>query len=262
VNVTGSEDITTKPSVRNPAPAGGGVPPADPFTVKSVRALLKEHVLRETGARAGVRMPSTEVLAELASQLTYMKDLVRLARASQENTELQFKFNTAIENLENLLPAVIRKHKEFTVSHLLGETPKSWSKFSVDREKLFEEISAAVEQSDLSIVQTVVTLERLVSALVETRKYQFFHSRVSEELRRHLDWKRLAWHICVSLWAALASKRPDFKPGIWGEGPTTRFVAAVIPRITGEMPTESYVGKILKSHWREWVSETKDKSEE
>ena len=58
-------------------------------------------------------------------------------------------------------------------------------------------------------------------------------------------WRDVAPFIGTSLIGAIQIENPDYKIGISEGGPVTRFVAAIIPLITGDEPSEANVRRCL-----------------
>jgi hypothetical protein len=70
-------------------------------------------------------------------------------------------------------------------------------------------------------------------------------------LMPHIDgWRPLAESIASAFKATMSRTNPGLKLGHSNDGPVPRFVAAVVPSITGETPKVFNVGKHLKDYAR------------
>jgi hypothetical protein len=259
MNETGPEDITPTPDDGNRAAGDGLLPAAPLFSVEWVRDLLQEHVIPKKG-RLVLQMPSPEALAKLASRLNYLAAWFRYVQSLKEQYALRYEFNAKIDQLESMVPAVIREHEELTTSNYFTRKLTSHPRVAVDKKVHFEGLSESTDEFYSSKAKTVAALESLASALVRARRSLGFYYQSPEESSKHSNWKGIAWLICTALWNALSSKNPNVKLGTSGTGPAARFVAAVLPLITGETPEVGTVGNFLKAHRQKEAPAPQDKS--
>jgi hypothetical protein len=230
--------------------------PVSRFTVNSLRELLRKHVLRPTGPLASLRMPSPEALAELASKLEYFTRVTRLARVSEQSASLAAQFREAVAKFEMVLQKVIEENEEnlLTMLQLSVETRDPDPEWHSDNLLLITKVRDSLKHSLPPTAQRAETLELLRSAFAQIKRNdEWFDPSSDPWLHYSKGWKAIALNISACLLDALTDANPGFRPGISGDGPVPRFVAAVIPTITSEKPAPGYVGNFLKEHWpEEW----------
>jgi hypothetical protein len=235
--------------------AGDGSPPAAPFTVESVRALLHEHVFRMKGPLASLRDPSPQSLGHLTIFLRRMQNEFRRGMESKEHDDRITKFSEAIDTIEEILPHLIQQHKEHLkrvqlTSDNLDTTP------SEDDIAFMETLTKPgfvrlIDRTKCDINERLTILQEAVSNISDMRKHTSLFDK-SWKLRFYgTGWRDLAVRISGDLLYALASTNSNIDLGISNDGPVPRFVAAVLPMITGDSPTVANVAKVLKDRKRE-----------
>jgi hypothetical protein len=235
-----------------------------------VEALLRTHVFRNTGPLAGLVMPTPEALAELAADLDSLRDWFRdeigFLQKSREITE---RFSSAFSEIEAALPKMARLNLETQLLDLRllkrireADEKHIHPKYSDPRIANRDEIASGVKSAYNRLKEQQVSLEALGSAVTDTRRHnELFAVGGPAEFRRGHPmnhWHGYAHVIAAVLRGAIWSTNPDALLGVSSNnGPIPRFIAAVLPMITGDKLTASGVGKWLKDH----SEETRDNEE-
>jgi hypothetical protein len=230
------------------------------FTAESVKALLRTHVFRNTGPLAGLVMPTPEALAELAADLDSLRDYFRAEIGFlQKSREITERFSSAFSEIEAALPGMVRLNLENQLrgQRLLKRIREAdekhiQSKYSDPRIVSRAEMASTIKSMYNELKEQQVSLEALSSAVTDTRRHNgLFGSGKPMEFRRGHPMNH--WHgythaIAGSLQETIWSRNPDALLGVSSNnGPIPRFIAAVLPMITGDKLTASGVGKWLKS---------------
>jgi hypothetical protein len=241
-----------------------GLQPELVFTAESVRELLNLHVFRSRGSLNTLRMhmPRQTVLQNFAEKLNFICFEFRLANESRTiDIPLAYKFRTAVKDLEEILPAFIISQTRTLTG--LRESMKKVEDI-VWPPKLPEDSAAviAVKKANATIRnairrvkfdQAIEQLERLRLVLKLTRKYEILFSGPDPRQRKPWNWRSIAPNVGKALRGMLQDGNRNQRIGISEGGPVSRFVTAVIPKITGEHPSETNVCKCLKDAERDRV---------
>jgi hypothetical protein len=86
-------------------------------------------------------------------------------------------------------------------------------------------------------------MKQTCDAIIETDCFGVYHSKVPIN-----TWHDIARELAFDFQVAMHPNNPTLQMGLSNAGPMQRFVAAVVPHITGERPNVLQVGKHLKDH--------------
>jgi hypothetical protein len=205
------------------SPRGKRGPRASLRDEKEISAAMLCELMQEKVITGKLKMPSEEALVRLAAILEYWRQHYL---AQQRIWPLEHEAHTAAAGLETAL----LKQREIYVSGLA--TAVKYKKPHVI-EFLHEKVAAidGVLKSLAAIYHKSIAIERVGSL--------------------NPNWKWLAGALPGDLTNALQSTNPGLAVGIGHNGPLVRFIAAVVPYLTGERPTPASIATQLKNR-RQW----------
>jgi hypothetical protein len=256
-------------TTNQPAPAGAESPAVEAgsqafeFTAELVRNLLSEHVFREKGRLNQLRMPSKEQLVFLANRLSELRVNFRVATESkQQYVPVSGEFLRTFEKLRLLLPemlhlqtALVRELEQFPPVHQLiasvGAKPQQ------SRWEMGEALSGLISHAANSYPEVMSACKESINYLTwlvgmmgdgsqkHITIFDNFHKAFRDGFNLFGDWHLMAPQTYDALKSALADANPKLDLGTSLGGPAVRFVAAVLPLITGAAPTEANVRTAL-----------------
>jgi hypothetical protein len=189
------------------------------FSIETLRDLLREKVLSDR-----LNMPSDDALAQLARVLErWRAHYVNEQKRYQPLRELQ---NDARDSAEQLRAAV---------SVLKTATEEFHG-------------TAVLESASLSVLNILKTrLAEIDDAQQFLDRFERASILDDRGIGAAIGWQWLAEVLPLDFKSAMTSTNQDFKAGIGHDGPLTRFIAAIVPNLTGEHPTSDSVATLLKA---------------
>ena len=194
-------------------------PQRGPFTVANLRTLLRDTVLK-----GNQTMPSVAALHDLASILNSLRGLYAfLSKDTKDAKRRADKVRDAFSTIQEFF-------EERAEACGWTDTPKVDTK------------TYAVEQA---------LYNHFYSFMEAFRDHPFDLDMDADVIAGYLNgWHSIAGKIACSFKGAMADTTNGAAFGLSNEGPIPRFVAAIIPIITGETPSIQAVGKWLKDEAR------------
>lgn len=184
------------------------------FTMGELRQVLRDTI-------GDLNMPDDLEVKKLANIITGWRGQFWAAQEAREFREVADRARAAIGTLAEAMKAVLQHHQSRVE---MGDP------FAQPRASSAGKILAAINEQD--VAYAVGT-----DAPVESNPDKF-HERVA-------DWRWLAEVMPVDFATALQKANPGKRIGVSKDGPCARFLAAIIPRVTGESPSASAVGTQL-----------------
>lgn len=206
------------------------------FTIEGVEALLQKHVFRTTGPLASLRMPSQEAMAELASYLnTFRRHFQNETGPFQADREVRERFSKAITELTIVIPLLrdINNKSTDQITKLRGN----------DNEDI---ISKSILKQNEKYEAMLIHMDESIK-LTQGRDLTLLISLLKNPLGLD-NWHEISSIIAVFLKEAILSTNPHATLGLSNNGPAARFIAAVLPNITGDRLESGTVGKWLKEN--------------
>jgi hypothetical protein len=189
-------------------PLRESLPDRPPFTLESLRQLLAEEVIRRQQT-----MPGDAEITELARILNYWQ-----GRALKE---LQRDALAALATLANVFPRLRDLTKSFEANAVQDQAPPAI--LAILRKRLAE-IDAARD------------------FIAKAEGFSVWNDPSDAPDR----WQWLAGVLPIDFENAMRSTNPNYTAGLSHNGPLARFIAAVVPSLTGQHPTPGSVATQLK----------------
>jgi hypothetical protein len=198
--------------------------PVEPITAQCLRELFTKHVLR-----GPLKMPDDAELEKLAGILEHRRGEFQWESYSRDRRALQ-------DNVFIAFRAASDKLMQFDKAELKAATTTH-----VPEHALFYLRARLAESIDFR-----VKVERF-GALIDSGFSPDPALTYAPPTYGATGWKWLAEVLPDDFVVAMRSNNPTFDPGISHAGPVPRFIAAVVPLITGEQPTVQSVATQLKT---------------
>jgi len=210
------------------------------LTDDALRDLLHRDVLR-----ANQRPPPRDCILSLAEKLSFFRFM-----ASQVGQEVLTKAQTHSKEMIAALNGIVRL-SPFFVEQIQDRIAFKRGHLSVlsENELLKSEQNDKITSThsaikDLRINQSKFReLQRSCEALIETDC-----CGLNATKSPIYTWHDIAHDLAVAFRLAMRPTNPALKMGLSNKGPIPRFIAAVVPHITGERPNVEQVGKYLKDN--------------
>jgi hypothetical protein len=209
--------ITKARKPKKPPPAT--LPEGQPFTQDFLRDLLRDKVLRKRQT-----MPDDADIKELVRILNVWRNHYTAInvdiRAKNELIKLE---QQALDTLSTVLPQ-LQKGLIADIKVYSGHKGT--------------QIITAAKTKRLAEIECLMTCVRV------SKKSRFWTTFWEESTLpdRRKKWADLQDALCTDFENAMKRANPDMTFGLSNDGPHLRFIAAVIPSITGESIKSSYVG--------------------
>ena len=233
------------------------------FTAEAVKQLLLQTVFRYKGLHSGLRMPTPEALSSLALDLGGLRDWVQLERGKfQSARKISKRFRLAVIELD---AALQDKREELTQSLSDGNSilqrfdsayQKSTGEYrNNDRIASPEEIHETVYKLVINIKEQYKLVMSLSYAIKDVyNNDNLINLSEISEIDSGLPanhWHGYAPIVARLLQFTIRSSNPNANLGLSSnDGPVPRFIAAVLPLVTGDEPSPLAVGKWLKDYTR------------
>jgi hypothetical protein len=197
-------------------PQRESLPDRPPFTLESLRQLLAEEVIRRQQT-----MPGDAEITELARILNYWQGHYLIEQKSRALRELQRDALAALATLANVFPRLRDLTESFEANAVQDQAPPAI--LAILRKRLAE-IDAARDF---------------------IAKAEGFSVWADPSLAPD-RWQWLADVLPIDFENAMRSTDPNYKARLSHNGPLARFIAAVVPSLTGQHPTPDSVATQLK----------------
>lgn len=209
------------------------------LTDVELRALLERDV-----RRANQKLPPPDRILTLAKELSYLRLMLsesgrRVLTKSQ--TDLQH-ITAALSEIIRLSPTVMEKfplHIAVIEGRLIG-----LSKSDLPESELNDEVTSShfaireLKEQQLQFLEMMHVCEELI----ETDCYGLFGNKAPI-----YSWHDISHRLVTSFQLAMRPTNPTLRMGL-SKGPVPRFIAAVVPHITGERPNGDQIGKYLRDN--------------
>ncbi len=206
-------------------------PDRRPFSVAALRRLLRP-ILK--GASYGQTMPNSAALAQLADVLNAIREFhfveADIAPGNAHRQAIKAALSRAAEEIDKLKAE--RKQCLDVAERCVGLNPDA----------TYYSASVAAVRDQLAEIEQTAALLRYVETL----------GALQERGNGVLSWTDHGDHIVAAFARAMRSTNPNFKGGAGhdGDGPTVRFLAAVMPALTGERYKLNTISAHLKRRCR------------
>jgi hypothetical protein len=220
--------------------------PAPKKQMGAVRAVLSipslQELMRGAVLRGNQKVPSEDFLQVLASELRLLRILSSardyigqehklfdewltiLSHSLEVTQKIRERFNLYLAVERGDLKTRLLAYPEFTTNDDIAERKSE---------------IARIEMEQALIAKLQTTTETIL---------KWRHSRPNGDQYVIRSWHDIAHRLVLAFVSAMRSTNAGFKLGLSNEGPCQRFVAAVVPHVTGELPSVQAVGKWLKDN--------------
>jgi hypothetical protein len=197
-------------------PQRESLPDRPPFTLESLRQLLAEEVIRRQQT-----MPGDAEITELARILNYWQGHYLVEQKSRALKELQRDALAALATLANVFLRLRDLTESFEANAVQDQAPPVI--LAILRKRLAE-IDAARD------------------FIAKAEGFSVWDDPSDAPDR----WQWLAGVLPIDFENAMRSTNPNYTAGLSHNGPLARFIAAVVPSLTGQHPTPDSVATQLK----------------
>jgi hypothetical protein len=191
---------------------------AEPITVQSLRKLFETHVLR-----GDLKLPGDAELNELTGILEYWRQVYLNEQILRHRRKLQDAALGLVKTLNDIVSKLIELDQQNLIAAATDRAPAG----------VLRELTTRLTESG----DTRATVERV------RRSPGLLHSPLGYGAE---GWKWLADVLPLDFVNAMKSANPEFAPGVSHTGPVARFLAAVVPMLTGEHPPAASIATQLK----------------
>jgi hypothetical protein len=210
--------------------AAADPPPfTEPFTIDDLKVLLESHRVIRSG-----RLPNADGLQRLARQLDkYCKWARRKTEPLRVHDARTERIANAVRTLIKEIPAQCEHIRELLGVMRDAKDPDEAYLGGVMWWKLLH-----YEHKALSII---------LAAVQDAQRYPgCAFIPVSQFIKAAERWHHFAPALANAFTAAMQTTNPGWKFGISAKSPGPRFIVAVMPRITGETPSEDTIAQFFK----------------
>ena len=198
------------------ATAARVAPDRPPFTLESLRRLLAEEVISRQPT-----MPGDAEITELARILNYWQCHYLIEQKSRALKELQRDALDALATLAKVFPRLRDLTKSFEANAVQDQAPP---------------VILAILRKHLAEIDAARDF------IAKTEGFSVWADPSIAPDR----WQWLADVLPIDFENAMRSTNPNYKARLSHNGPLARFIAAVVPSLTGQHPTPDSVATELK----------------
>jgi hypothetical protein len=186
------------------------------------------EIFGKTVLRGPLKMPGEGELKQLAGILEYWRQVCRTDQILLHRYRLQQNALAALKTLGDVVSKITELDKENFIAAAGDRAP-----------------AAA-----LHILNTLLAESTDVGGIIERIGVSpgLLHSPFGHSAT---EWKRWAGVLPIDFVNAMKPANPTFDPGLGHTGSVARFIAAVVPMLTGENPSVGSVSTQLKMRTRQ-----------
>jgi hypothetical protein len=192
------------------------VSPASPMTGAILRELLAQHRV----VKSRMNPPSRAARVRLATLIDAL--FIDFMRVDANRHRLSLIQAELIKRLGGPLEELCEEMRRPPANPLVG----------VDLHRIEGDVAAA---------------EQVIAAIQVLRERSFFQAREPRRNRKGAEWPSYAAILAVSFIEAMKETNPGVDLALGDDGPVSRFIATVVPFITGERPKPATIARHLQN---------------